>query len=80
MDGAGSEAELWTLAEAADRLRLSVKQVRRLIYAERRNPGTGLESVKVYPGCRNAPVRIAPEAVIEYKARLRAEAQRGTAA
>ena len=47
---------------------------RRLIYAERKCPGTGLEAVKV--GDLN---RVAPEAVVEYKARLRAAAQAGAA-
>jgi excisionase family DNA binding protein len=67
----GAEAlDLLTVAEVAARLRISARTVKRLIYAERARSGTGLESVKV--GSR---VLVAPEAVAEYKIRLRAVAQ-----
>ena len=73
MTDVGPEAlDLLTVDEVAVRLRVCAKTVRRLIYAERRDPGTGIESVHV-----GSSVRIAPEAVIEYKNRLRAEAQCG---
>lgn len=62
--------DLLTVQEVAVRLRYSVKTVRRLIYAERKVPGTGLEAVK-----EGSLVRVAPEAVIAYKERLRAEAR-----
>lgn len=76
MTDVGPEAlDLLTVDEVAVRLRVCAKTVRRLIYAERRDPGTGIESVHV-----GSSVRIAPEAVIEYKNRLRAEAQRRPAA
>ena len=72
----GADAlKLLTVEQVADRLECSPKTVRRLIYAWRRNHNTGLESVHV-----GASVRIAPEAVIEYKNRLRAEAQQRPAA
>lgn len=76
MTDVGTEAlDLLTVKEVAVRLRLSVKTVRRLIYAERRQPGTGLESVKIGDAAsQQAAVRVAPEAVIEYKNRLRAAA------
>ena len=75
MTDVGPEAlDLLKVSEVASRLRLSAKTIRRLIYAERDNPGTGLESVKV-----GSAVRIAPEAIIAYKNRLRAEAQQGAA-
>lgn len=75
MSDVGPEAlDLLTIDEVALRLRLSAKTIRRLIYAERKAPGTGLESVKV-----GVLVRIAPEAVVAYKERLRHEA-RGDAA
>lgn len=71
MTDVGAEAlDLLTVDEVALRLRISARTVRRLIYAERRQPGTGIESVKV--GELN---RVDPEAVIEYKARLRAAAR-----
>lgn len=71
MTDVGTEAlDLLTVDEVALRLRISARTVRRLIYAERRQPGTGIESVKV--GELN---RVDPEAVIEYKARLRAAAR-----
>jgi excisionase family DNA binding protein len=71
----GNEAlDLLTAGEVAARLRVSERTVKRLIYAERKEPGTGLESVKV-----GDLVRVAPEAVVEYKNRLRAAAQAGAA-
>ena len=81
MTDVGAESlDLLTVKEVAERLRLSPKTVRRLIYAERRQAGTGLKSVKVgNVTSQQAPVRVAPEAVIEYKDRLRAEAQAGAA-
>jgi excisionase family DNA binding protein len=67
----GNEAlDLLTAREVAKRLRVSERTVKRLIYANRKEPGAGLESVKI-----GELVRVAPEAVIEYKARLRAAAQ-----
>ncbi len=75
MTDAGLEAlDLLRVKEVAARLRLSERQVWRLIDAERKRPGSGLESVKI-----GSSVRIAPEAVIAYKNRLRAEAQAGAA-
>lgn len=75
MTDAGTEAlDLLTVDEVAARLRVSARTVKRLIYAERAKPGSGLESVKV-----GDLVRVAPEAVIEYKNRLRAAAQAGAA-
>jgi excisionase family DNA binding protein len=61
----GDEAlDLLTVKEVATRLRFSVVTIRRLIAAG------DLEGVHV-----GASVRVAPEAVAEYKARLRAAAQ-----
>ena len=75
MTDVGNEAlDLLTAGEVAARLRVSERTVKRLIYAERKEPGTGLESVKV-----GDLVRVAPEAVVEYKNRLRAAAQAGAA-
>jgi excisionase family DNA binding protein len=75
MTDVGPEAlDLLTVDEVAVRLRCSAKTVRRLVYAERAAPGTGLESVKV-----GVLVRVAPEAVIAYKQRLMAQAQAGAA-
>lgn len=75
MTDVGPEAlDLLTVDEVAERLRYSVRTVWRLIDNERKHPGTGLESVR-----EGRLVRIAPEAVIAYKNRLRAEAN-GTAA
>lgn len=75
MTEVGLEAlDLLTVDDVAARLRLSSKTIRRLIAAERAAPGTGLEAVKI-----GSAVRIAPEAVIAYKERLRAEAQQGAA-
>jgi len=69
MTDVGPEAlDLLTAAEVAARLRLSVKTVRRLIAAGK------IEAVRI-----GTLVRIAPEAVIEYKNRLRAEARQGAA-
>ena len=64
--GAGT-LDLLTVDEVATRLRCSAKTVRRLIYAERREPGTGLRTVHV-----GSSVRIAPEDLIAYIARLSA--------
>lgn len=67
MTDVGPEAlDLLTVKEVAARLRLSVKTIRRLIYAEREQPGTGLEAVNI-----GTSVRVPPEAVIAYKDRLR---------
>lgn len=75
MTDAGPEAlDLLTVREVAARLRVSARTVWRLVDAERKQPGTGLESVKV-----GALVRVAPEAVIAYKDRLRAGAHRSVA-
>lgn len=75
MTDVGPEAlDLLTVAEVAARLRLGVRTVRRLIDAERRQPGTGLEAVKI-----GWSVRVPPEAVVAYKDRLRAEARTGAA-
>lgn len=81
MTDVGPEAlELLTVEEVAERLRLSVKTIRRLIYAERKAPGTGLKSVKIGDATvKQAPVRVAPEAVVEYKQRLMAGTQLGAA-
>lgn len=76
MTDVGPEAlDLLKVKEVAKRMSLSERQVWRLIDAERKRPGSGLESVRI-----GAAVRIAPEAIIEYKTRLRAEAQPGNAA
>ena len=75
MTDVGPEAlDLLTVKEVAQRLRVSVKTVRRLVDAGRSQPGAGLESVRI-----GTAVRVAPEAVIAYKERLRAEAQQGAA-
>jgi excisionase family DNA binding protein len=76
MTDVGPEAlDLLTVDEVAVRLRCSVRTVRRLVYAERKKPGTGLESVPV-----GSLVRIPPEAVLAYKDRLRAAARAAGAA
>jgi excisionase family DNA binding protein len=68
MTEVGDEAlDLLTVDEVAAHLRLSSKTVRRLIAAERKRPGAGLEAVKI-----GSSLRVPPEAVIEYKKRLRA--------
>lgn len=70
MEDVGPEAlDLLTVEEVAARLKLSPKTIRRLYYAEDKEPGTGLEAVRV--GTRRL---IAPEAVVAYKQRLRREA------
>ena len=75
MTDVGPEAlDLLTVGEVATRLRVSARTVWRLVDAERKQPGTGLESVKV-----GALVRVAPEAVIAYKQRLMTQAQAGAA-
>ena len=75
MNDVGPEAlDLLTVNEVAARLRLSARTIWRLIVAEREEPGTGLETVRV--GTR---VLVPPEVVIEYKKRLRREAQHGAA-
>jgi excisionase family DNA binding protein len=76
MTDVGPEAlELLTIAEVAPLLRVSVTTIKRLVVEWRRNPGTGLESVKV--GSRRL---IAPEAIIDYKQRLRSQAQQSDVA
>jgi excisionase family DNA binding protein len=76
MEDVGLEAlDLLTVEEVAARLRVSVMTVRRLYYAEDKEPGTGIEAVRV--GTRRL---IAPEAVIAYKERLRREAGQSSAA
>ena len=77
MTDVGPEAlDLLTVDEVAVRLRCSPRTVRRLVYAERKAPGTGLEAVKL-----GDLVRIPPEAVIAYKKSLQAAArQEGAAA
>jgi excisionase family DNA binding protein len=70
MTDVGPEAlDLLTMREVAARLRVSVKTVERLIRADREEPGTGLESVKI-----GVSVRVPPEAVVAYKQRLRGAA------
>lgn len=64
------DLDLLTVDEVAARLRLSSRTVWRLVDAERKTPGTGLETVRI--GSR---VLVPPEVVIEYKKRLRREAQ-----
>lgn len=59
---------LLTVPQAADLLGVSSKTVRRLIYAERKQPGTGLKSVHV-----GSSVRIVPEDLAAYIAELRAQ-------
>ncbi len=62
----GEEAlNLLDVKEVARRFGVSVVTIRRLIYAEEKNPGTGLESVKI--GSRRL---ITPEALAAYKQRL----------
>ena len=70
MTDVGPEAlDLLTVNEVAARLRLSARTIWRLIDAERKQPGTGLESVR-----EGRSVRVAPEALIAYKERLRTKA------
>ena len=65
MTDVGPEAlDLLKVSEVAERLRLSVKTVRRLVADKK------IEAVRI-----GTSVRIAPEAVVEYKNRLRADAQ-----
>lgn len=72
----GPEAlDLLTVGEVAERLRFSERTVWRLIAAERRHAGSGLESVK-----EGRSVRVPPEAVIAYKDRLRHSARPEAAA
>lgn len=62
----GEEAlDLLTVKEVAKHLRVSQVTVRRLIYAEEKTPGTGLESVKI-----GTARRVEPGALITYKQRL----------
>ena len=61
-DGLG----LLTVDEVAARIRCSARTVRRLISSERKQPGTGLKSVKI-----GTAVRIAPEDLTAYIAALR---------
>ena len=71
----GEEAlDLLTVKAVAKRMSLSAATIWRLIYAEEKEPGTGLESVKV-----GRSRRVAPEAIVAYKARLRGNAQAGAA-
>ena len=71
----GVEAlDLLTVKEVAKRLRVSEVTVRRLIYAEEKEPGTGLESVKI-----GAARRVAPEALVAYKKRLSEHGRTGAA-
>lgn len=66
----GEEAlDLLTVPDVAVRLRLSKATIWRLIYAWEKTPGTGLESVKV-----GRSRRVAPEAIVAYKERLRGPA------
>ena len=74
MDVGDEALDLLTVGEVAKRLRLSVATINRLVYADLKEPGTGIESVKV-----RRSRRVAPEAVAEYKKRLR-DAARGDAA
>ena len=74
MTDVGHEAlRLLTLDQVSELLGgeggVSVRTVRRLVHAERRQPGTGLRSVKV--GTR---VLVAPEDLLAYKQRLRGAA------
>lgn len=72
----GEEAlDLLTIPEVANRLRLSQATIWRLVYREEKEPGTGLESVK-----EGRSRRVAPEAIIAYKKRLREQASQGSAA
>jgi excisionase family DNA binding protein len=67
----GTEAlRLLTVRQVADLLNYSEKTVYRLIWAADRGEELGLEAVTV--GTRSR--RVAPEAVAEYKARLRDQA------
>jgi len=69
MTDVGSESlDFLTVGEVAARLRCSVKTVRRKIAAGE------IEAVRI-----GTLVRVAPEAVAEYKERLRAAAQAGAA-
>ena len=71
----GEEAlDLLNVGEVAKRFGVSVVTVRRLIYAEEKTPGTGLESVKI--GSRRL---ITPEAITAYKKRLSEQGKRGVA-
>jgi len=60
--------DLLTVPEVAQRLRLSAATIWRKIYAGE------LESVKV-----GRSRRVAPEAIVAYKAKLREQAQQGAA-
>ena len=67
MTDVGSEAlDMLDVGEVATRLRLSPATIWRYIYAEVKVPGTGLVSVKA--GRRRL---VAPEAVADFKAKLR---------
>jgi excisionase family DNA binding protein len=71
----GEEAlDLLTVKDVAKRLRVSEVTVRRLIYTEEKEPGTGLESVKI-----GSARRITPEALIAYKKRLSGNNRKGVA-
>lgn len=67
MTEVGEEAlDLLRVPEVARRMSLSKATIWRLVYAEEKEPGTGLESVKV-----GRSRRVAPEAIDAYKKRLR---------
>lgn len=71
----GEEAlDLLTVKEVAKRLHVSEVTVRRLIYAWDKEPGTGLEPVRI-----GSAVRIAPEAITAYKKRLSEHGRQGVA-
>lgn len=71
MTEVGEEAlDLLRVPEVARRMSLSKATIWRLIYAELKEPGTGLESVKV-----GRSRRVAPEAIADYKKRLRDSAR-----
>lgn len=76
MTDVGPEAlDLLTVKEVAGRLRFSPRTIWRLVAAERKEPGTGLVSVR-----QGRSVRIPPEAVADYKKRLCAGNQNRPAA
>jgi excisionase family DNA binding protein len=71
----GEEAlDLLTVKEVAKRLRVSEVTVRRLIKAEEDEPGTGLESLRI-----GTARRVAPEAIVAYKDRLRGQGRKPAA-
>jgi hypothetical protein len=71
MTDVGPEAlDLLSVSDVAQRLSLCARTIWRLIDAERKQPGTGIESVRM--GRR---VLVDPAAVIAYKDRLRDQAR-----